>query len=149
MAVLGRVNGVGVNIGFDGTPGGITFNDSGIIPTLILQTGDSSNDAENYEVMDEAANLTASAWLNPQAKATLELIISGSGGANAISQTQLCSQIQPGDLLNISACNKMPQLVGSNWEVMSGPKIGGSNKDAKKFTINLRRSPGITQQMPA
>lgn len=149
MAQLGRVNGVGVNIGYAGTPGGITFTDGGVGATLILQTADVMQDAENYEVYDEAGNLTASAWLNPQAKATLELVISGSGGANAITQTTVCTNIKAGDLLVVTACAALPALVATNWEVLSGPKVAGSNKDAKKFTVSLRASPGITQQMPA
>ena len=149
MAQLGRVNGVAVNIGYAGTPGGVTLNDAGVIPTLILQTADVASEAENFEVFDEAGNLTASAWLNPQAKATLELVISGSGGANAVVQTTACTGIKSGDILTISACAQLPALVQTNWEVLSGPKVAGSNKDAKKFTVNLRASPGITQQMPA
>lgn len=149
MATLGRVNGVGVNIGFAGTPGGITLNDAGITPTLILQSTDETGEAENYEVYDEAGNLTISAWLNPQRKVTLELVISGSGGANALAQTVLCEEINPGDLMVVSACVMQPGLVKTNWEVLTGPKVAGTNKDAKKFSVSMRYSPGITQQMPA
>jgi hypothetical protein len=147
MAVLGRVNGVGVNIGYAGTPGGITFNDAGVQPKLILQTADASNDAENYEVYDEAGNLTISAWLNPQNKAMLEFVVTGAGGADAIAQTTAVMGIQPGDILVVTACAAMPNLVRTNWEVLSGPKVAGSNKDAKKFTVNIRASAGITGQM--
>lgn len=149
MATLGRINGVGVNIGYAGTPGGITFNDAGISPKLILQSADDAGEAENVEVMDEAGNLTASGWLNPQRKCTLEFVITGSGGADAVAQTQLCENIAPGDILAITACNQLPGLVKTNWEVLTGPKVAGSNKDAKKFTCNVRFSAGITGQMPA
>jgi hypothetical protein len=149
MAQIGRINGVGVNIGYAGTPGGITLNDAGISPKMILQSADDSGEAENYEIMDEAGNLTISAWLNPQRKSTLELVITGAGGGDAITQTQLCENISPGDMLVISACAALPGLVKTNWEVLTGPKVAGTNKDAKKFTCNVRYSPGVTQQMPA
>jgi hypothetical protein len=149
MAVLGRVNGVGVNIGYAGTPGGLTFTDAGIQPKLILQTADSSNDAENYEVYDEAGNLTISAWLNPQNKAMMEFVITGAGGADALNQTQIVQNIQPGDILIVTSCVQLPGLVKANWEVLSAPKVAGSNKDAKKFTVNVRASAGITGAMPA
>ena len=144
MAVVNVINGVAVNIGFAGTPGGIAITNPSLSSQLILQSADVSQDASNYRVEDEVGNVIVSSWMDPHAKATLELIIKGAGLADVITQTSVVTGITPGTLLVIGACQQLPALVGTNWEVMSGPKVAGTNKDAKKFTINLEKRAGIT-----
>jgi hypothetical protein len=79
----------------------------------------------------------------------MEFVITGAGAADALTQTTIVTSINPGDILVVTACAALPALVKTNWEVLSGPKVAGSNKDAKKFTVNVRASAGITGVMPA
>lgn len=95
-------------------------------------------------VEDEVGNVVTSAWMDPHQKVTLELIIKSDTLANVITATTTIAAIKPGDLLTVSACQQMPSLVATNWEVMDSPKVAGSNKDAKKFTCSLEARPGIT-----
>ena len=143
MSTIAVQNGTAVNIGFGGTAGGLTITSPAVGTKLILQSADESQDATNYRVEDEVGNVVVSAWTDPHVKATLELIIKGTGLADAIASTALVEAITPGTFLVVSACQQMPGLVAS-WEVMSSPKIAGSNKDAKKFTVNLEKRAGIT-----
>lgn len=144
-------NGIACSIGFGGTAGGITITNPAISTYMILESADISADAENIEVFDESGNLTMSSWTNPQAKVSLKMTIKGTGLAqvDATVQTLLfgvagVGGVQPGTLFIISACQKMPSLVATNWEAMSGLKLEGTNKTAKTYNISLRASPGIT-----
>lgn len=149
MAItLSAINGsYACNIGFGGTSGGITISNPALSTNLILQSADYQNDAENIEVFDEVGDLAMSAWTNQQKKATLELIIKGTTEADATTQTTTVMGILPGQFLTVSACAKMPVLVGTTWEVLSGPKTSGTNKDAKKFSVSLRYSAKVTAQI--
>ena len=40
--------------------------------------------------------------------------------------------------------DSMPGLVNTKWEVQSGAKISGSNTTAKKISLPIHLSPGIT-----
>lgn len=148
MATVSKINGTAVNVAFAGTAGGITITSPALTGKLILQSADESNGASNYRVEDEVGNVVTSAWMDPHKKATLELIIKGTGRGDAIVSTTLCEAIVPGELLVITACQQMPGLfstvVTDKWEVMDGPKVAGSNKDAKKFSITLEKRAGIT-----
>lgn len=144
MATVSVINGTAVNIGFAGTSGGISITTPAISTKLILQSADEATGASNYRVEDEVGNVVVSAWMDPHTKATLEVIIKGTGLADAIASTALIEAIKPGDLLVIGACQQMPGLVATNWEVMDGPKVSGTNKDAKKFNISLEKRAGIT-----
>jgi hypothetical protein len=144
MATVAVQNGTAVNIGFAGTSGGISITSPAVSTKLILQSADEAQSANNYRVEDEVANVVVSAWSDPHSKVTLELIIKGTGLADAIASTALCEAITPGTLLVIGACQQQPGLVGTHWEVMDGPKVAGTNKDAKKFTVNLESRAGIT-----
>lgn len=144
MATVAVQNGTAVNIGFAGTAGGLTITSPAISTKLILQSADESQDATNYRVEDEVGNVVVSAWTDPHTKVTLELVIKGTGLADAIASTVLCEALTPGVILVIGACQQQPGLVGTNWEVMSAPKVAGSNKDAKKLSLSLEKRAGIT-----
>jgi hypothetical protein len=145
MATISVINGVAVNIGFAGTPNGISISSPAISTKVILQSADESVDAERILIHDEVGNRVGSSWVDQVKKATLELLVKGTGLTDAIASTQLVEAISPGDLMVITSCQQMPGLVGTNWEVQSGPKLAGTNKDAKKFTLPLEKAPGITQ----
>ena len=149
MATVNVINGTAVNIGFAGTPGGLSITSPAISTKLILQSAEETDDAERILVHDEVGNKVVSAWVDPTKKVALELIIKGTGLADVIVSTQLVEAIKTGDMLVIGACQQQPGLVGSHWEVQSGAKVSGSNKDAKKYSVSLESSPGITGPAPA
>lgn len=144
MATLAVLNGTAVNIGFGTTSGGLTISNPALTSMIILQSADYGNDASNYRVEDEVGNVVVSAWSDPHQKASLEFIIKSDSKANVITATATVAAIAPGDIITIGACAQMTSLVGSTWEVMSGPKVSGSNKDAKKFTCQIEKRAGIT-----
>lgn len=149
MATVAKINGTAVNIGFAGTAGGITITNPALSTNFILQSADETQGANNYRVEDEVGNVVTSAWSDPHSKVTLELIIKGTGLADVITQTATVEAIVPGVLLVVGACQQQPGLVATNWEVMDSPKVAGTNKDAKKFTVNLEKRAGITSAVSA
>ena len=149
MATVNRINGTAVNIGFAGTPGGLTITTPAISTNLVLQSADEHNKGTNYRVEDEVGNRMVSAWFDPNKEVMLEFIIKDAGLAAVIASTAVIEGIQPGDMLVISACQQMPGLVGSAWEVQDSPKVSGTNKDAKKWSCSLVSAPGITATVSA
>jgi hypothetical protein len=144
MATVDKINGTAVNIGFAGTAGGLTITTPAISTNLILQSADYGLDATNERVMDEVGNVVASAWSDPHAKAQLEFVIKGTGLADVITVTTTIAAIKPGDILVIGACQQLAPLVGTTWEVMSSPRVSGTNTTAKRFTCSLEKRAGIT-----
>jgi hypothetical protein len=136
-------NGVPCNIGFPTTVGGIQLATPTTLATIFLQSADETAGATNYRAEDSAGNVVISSWMDPHTKATLEILIAGTGIANAIANTTLTG-ITPGTIISITHCANMPDLVQTNWEVMDSPKISGTNKDAKKLTLSLEQRAGIT-----
>lgn len=137
-------NGLAVNFGFTGT-NGITI--TGISGTL-LQNVDYSAEADKEEVRDGGGNIVSRNWYDPHLKCSLEWIISGTGIANAIANTTT-TPIAPGTIIVITACASLPDLVGTNWEVMSGVAIKGGNTNSKRCTVPVERRAGITAAQPA
>src|ERR1044071_2962791 len=137
-------NGTPGNFGFTGT-NGITI--TGISGTL-LQSADIASHADKDEVRNALGDIVTRSWYDPHTKANLEWTITGTGIANAIVNTALAG-LTPGTILVITACASMPDLVGTNWEVMDGAKITGSNTTHKKYTVPLEKRAGITAAAPA
>ena len=144
MATVTRINGTAVNVGFAGTPNGITITNPAV--SAVLQECGYAQDGTNERVLDEVGNRMASFWTDPHTKADLKLVIKGAGLADAIAQTAIIEGITPGTLLAITACQQEPGMVGTNWEVMNSPKITGTNKNAKEWTVSLEKAAGITAQ---
>lgn len=146
MASVYIQNGTPVNIAFPTTAGGIT------IPSLpavfVLQKADETGGAENYRVKDNVGNVIVSAWMDPHTKVSLEFLITGTGIAAAQANTILTG-LTPGIILTISACQSMPDLVATNWEIMNDPKITKSNVDAAMFSFNVEKRAGITAVAPS
>jgi len=147
MSTVTRINGTAVNVGFAGTPGGITITNPAV--QGVLQELGLAQDATNERILDEVGNRMASIWTDPHAKADLKLIIKGAGLADVIAQTAIIEAITPGMLLSITACQQEPGMVATNWEVMNSPKITGTNKNAKEWTVSLEKAAGITTQAAA
>ena len=145
MSTVSRINGTPVNIGYAGTSGGATLTT--ITSTAIkatLQSGDYSNEATRGLVENEVGDRMTSFWTDKFNKASLKFVITGSGLADVISQTAVIEAINPGDFLIVTACQQEPAFVGSTWEVQGSPKITGTNKTAKEWTVELENAAGIT-----
>lgn len=149
MATVAVINGTPVNIGFAGTSGGLTITTPAISTNLILQSAEHSRGAANMLVLDEVGNEVTSAWSNPHQMATLEFVIKSTTLAAVITATTTITSIAPGDLLVVGACQQLPALVGTNWEVQDSPRVSGSNVDAKKFSCTVKKRDGITAVAPA
>jgi hypothetical protein len=137
-------NGTPVNFGFTGTNGIVITGISG----TLLQSADVSAHADKDEVRNSLGDIVTRSWYDPHSKATLEWAITGTGIANAIVNTALAG-LTPGTIIVISACPSMPDLVGTNWEVMDGAAIKGSNTSHKRYTVPLEKRAGITAAAPA
>jgi hypothetical protein len=130
--------GTAVNFGFPTTANGITI--TGVSGTL-LQSADHTKQADVFEVRDADGDIVNRTFYNQSDEATLEYIVTGTGLADAITNTALQT---PGSLLVITACANMPSLVATTWQVEPGHKLSGSNMDAKKITVPLKKHAGVT-----
>jgi len=142
-------NGVAVGIGF---AGGISITSPALTGRLLLQSADSSQHGENVEIHDDIGNLVGSGWINPQQRASLKLTLKSATNSlsDFLTNTEAVVElIQPGQLITIGSCAAMPSLVGTTWELLDGPKVSGTNKTAREWTIDIRKSPGITAQVSA
>lgn len=142
-------NGTPVNFGFtsDGTNQGIA--DAGaILSAWLLQSTDYETGADKEEVRVLQGDIVSRNWYDVHKKGSLKLFITGTGRANAIAQTTLGS-LTPGVIINITKCTSHPDLVGTNWEIISGTKIAGDITRSAEITIPLEKRPGITTSQPA
>lgn len=131
-------NGTAVNFGFTGT-NGIAI--TGLNGTL-LQSADYSAEADKDEVRSGLGDIVNRNWYDQHLKATLEWVITGTGLANALTNTAVAGML-PGTIIVITACASEPDLVATNWEVMRS-SIKGSNTNAKRVTLELEKRAGIT-----
>lgn len=130
--------GIPINFGFATTTDGITITG---ISGYLLQSADHTKQADIFEVRDADGDMANRTFYNFNDEASLEVIITGTNLAAAITNTALQT---PGTILVISACANMPSLVATNWQVEPGHKVSGSNIDAKKITVPLKKFAGIT-----
>jgi hypothetical protein len=131
-------NGTAVVFAYTGT-NGITI--SGISGTL-LQSAEQSAEADHEDTRSGAGDIIARSWYDQHRKATLEWVVTGTGLANAIVNRTLAS-LTPGAIISITACASQPDLVATNWEVMSS-KDAGSNTSSGKISVQVEKRAGIT-----
>ena len=138
-------NGTAVNFGFIGANGLTCSAINGI-----LQTADHSNEADKDEVRTALGDIVSRNWYDLHNKATLEFVITGATNsiAAALAATTLAS-LTPGTIISITACASDPDLVATNWEVMSGAAIKKGNTNSARLTIPLEKRAGITAAQPA
>jgi len=136
---MATINGTAVNFGYTGSNGIAITGLSG----LLLQSADHSVDADKDEVRSNVGDIVNRSWYDQHAKATLEFAITGTGLANAITNTSLAG-LTPGTIIVISACASDPDLVATTWEVQSGASIKGSNTSHKRLSVPLEKRAGIT-----
>lgn len=133
-------NGTAVNFAFASATGITITGLSGIL----LQNAEHGTESELASVRDGDGTTVTDVFYDTRQTAQLVWTISGTGIANAKTNSSL-SSLAPGTILVISACAARPDLVQTNWVVTeAGPKLSGGNTDAAQITVPLRRRAGIT-----
>lgn len=129
--------GLAVNFGFSGTDGIAATEFTG---KLILQSGDVSLESDEEQVMNAVGSLATRNFYNGSKKATLEFVPTGSDIATAISNSTIGTAYPIGTLVNITACDSMPDLVCTStqrWVIVPGVKISKTNNGAAKISLPL------------
>ena len=130
------INGTPVNFTFQSAAGIVITGISGIL----LQSASYSPKTKRSLVMDGNGNRTTSAHTDPIVPVKLKWKVSGTGLANAISNTTLLS---PGAFVTITGCPTMPELVtASNYEVIDA-ELSGTNEDVKEISLDIEMAPLI------
>lgn len=138
-----QLGGVAVNFGFATAHGTVATAFTG---KMALQSLDYEETADEEQVKGAYGALVNRSFYNPGYKATLEYVPTGATVAAAITNTTLPTI---GSIVNITACAEMPALVKSNWIVVPGGRITGSNTAAKRITLNLESHAGVTAAIAA
>lgn len=134
-------NGTPVNFTFQSVNGITIQNISGIL----LQNASYKKPTKRTLVMDGNGNRTSSLHTDPIQATTLKWKVSGTGLANAITNTVLQAN---GNLVTITGCPTLPELVSANpYEVVNG-EVTGSNEDVKEISLDLENAPLITGPAP-
>lgn len=141
---MATINGTAVNFGFTGTNGIVITGISG----TLLQSADTAAQADKDETRSNVGDIVNRNWYDQHYAATLEWVITGTGLANALVNTTLAALL-PGTIIVVTACASMPDLVATNWEVMAGVSIKGSNTNTKRFSVPVEKRAGITAAAPA
>lgn len=129
--------GTAVNFGYATTTNGITITG---ISGFLLQEAEHEADGDNEQIRDADGDVVADVHYNATQRATITAVITGTGLANAITNT---TKPAKGTILVISACASDTELVATNWVVMRS-RITGSNTTAKRLTIEIEKHAGIT-----
>jgi hypothetical protein len=148
---MATINGTPVNFGFASTANGITVTDfaDAAITGLLIQSAEQSKAADSEVIRGGIGEEVSHAWHNQHDEATLEFVITGTAigdyqtAASAIKNT-LDALKAAGTLIKITACVSMPSLLGTTWEIQPGTKVTGSNTNAKRFSLPLKKFTGIT-----
>jgi hypothetical protein len=130
--------GAAVSFGFTGTDG---IAASQLTGKIILQSADLSKAADVEEIRDADGDVVNRTFYNQSQEASLEFIPTGGSMATARTNGAL---LEPGAIVNITACADIPELVATNWIVDTGGRISGSNTGAKRVTLPLKRHAGVT-----
>ena len=134
---MATINGTAVNFGFQGT-NGITITG---VNGWLMQSAEHTKAADLEVVRDGLGEEITHGWYNIHDEATLEVVITGTGLGNSLTNTALKS---PGTILVITACTSVPELVATNWEVQAGCKVSGSNTSAKRLSCPIKKFTNIT-----
>lgn len=132
---MATVLGTAVNFGFQGT-NGIT----GLATGYLLQNVDHTKQADVEEIRDADGDVNSRVFYNANEQATLEVVVTGTNLAASLTNTTLQAA---GTIISITACTSAQDLVQTNWVVESS-RLSGSNTNAKRVTLELRRHAGVT-----
>ena len=130
------VNGTPVNFSFQSAAGIVITGLSGIL----LQSANLKKPTKRTLAMDGNGNRTTSVHSDPIQSLTLKWKVSGTGLANAITNTTLQAN---GNLVQITSFPTMPDVnAGHFFEVING-EITGTNEDVKEISLDLEDAPNI------
>ena len=130
------INGTPVNFTFQSAAGIVITGISGIL----LQSASYSQKTKRSLVMDGNGSRTTSLHADQIVSAKLKWKVSGTGQANAISNTTLLS---PGAFVTITACQTMPDLVSSSHYEVIDAELSGTNEDVKEISLDIELAAGI------
>lgn len=133
---MATINGTAVNFAFS-TAAGVTTSD---ISGIILQEAGYGKQSERSLVKDAKGNRVTSLHADQIETMTLRYVVSGTDIAASKTNTTLKT---PGLFVSITGCDEIPDLVATNWEVISGD-IRGTNDGPKEVTLTLEQAAGIT-----
>lgn len=136
---MATIVGKPVSFGFSGTDG--IAETTYLTGKIILQNVEHEYMSDEEQIRSAAGALVTRSFYNPGDKATLEYIPT-STTLSGVTANVTAPAV--GTILNITACADMPQLIKSNWVVVPGAKVVGSNTAAKKITLPLEAHAGIT-----
>jgi hypothetical protein len=136
---MATILGKPVSFGFSGTDG--IAETTYFTGKIILQSADHEYTSDEEQVRNAAGNLATRSFYNPGDKASLEYIPTGS---NLAGVTANVNAPAVGTIVNITACADMPTLIKTNWVVIPGAKVNGSNVGIKRITLPLEAHAGIT-----
>lgn len=109
------------------------------IGTFKLQDWDYKKSADKDEVRDVNGNMQTITYYNPNQEATFSYFISGTGLANALTQTI----IPDIGILCVVTSTNYTTIAGTNW-IVEDSQLKATNTKNKMVTLKLRRYPGIT-----
>lgn len=130
--------GAAVAFGFTGTDG---IAATALTGKILLQSVELETTADEEQVRSAVGELVNRTFYNIGDKAALEFIATGATIAAARTNTALQA---PGTIISITACADIPALVKTNWIVLPGAKVSGSNTSAKRMTLAIEAHAGIT-----
>ena len=136
---MATIVGKPVSFGFSGTDG--ISEATYLTGKIILQSIEHEYTSDEEQIRSASGALVTRAFYNPGDKASLEYIPTASTLAGVTANVTAPAV---GTIVNITACPDMPTLIKSNWVVVPGAKISGSNTAAKKITLPLEAYSGIT-----
>lgn len=136
---MATIVGKPVSFGFSGTDG--IAEATYFTGKIILQSIEQEYTSDEEQIRSAAGALVTRSFYNPGDKATLEYIPTASTLAGVTANV---SAPAVGTIVNITACADMPTLIKSNWVVVPGAKISGSNTAAKKISLPLEAHAGVT-----
>jgi hypothetical protein len=136
---MATILGTAINFGFPTTTDGITITNV----VGVLQSAEITEDGDMEEVRDADGDLASEVHYNRNQKATLEIVITGTNLAGAITNSALATNLAKGMFLPITACAGLPELISNTWRIMDS-KVAKGNTSAARLTVSLRKDGGIT-----
>ena len=131
-----KINGTAINFAFAAADGATITGITGHIQNVKW-----TKDADREEYKDATGYLTSEAIFNEHDMLELEILVTGTNLAGAITNS---NPPAAGSFFPITVCAALPNLVSNFWRCMPGSSISGSNVDAKRINVTLRKDAGIT-----
>jgi hypothetical protein len=131
--------GTAVNFAFPTTTNGITITNF----TGLLQSADITEGGDMEEVGDGDGDLASETHYNKSQTANIEIVVTGTNIAAAITNSALATNGAKGVFLPITACAGMPELISNYWRIMES-KVSKGNTSSARINFQLKKNAGIT-----